>query len=110
MSFALPVCALFELLNTSSVAKLDLRNQNGPDRPADERGRGTTCWFGVSRTAVIPWTNGPSTLLARYRAQPPQLADDIRADVPHPALSLGRILWTGQVGVTPCGRCREGRS
>src|SRR5437868_1258063 len=36
-----------------AIATLSPKSKR-PDRPADERGRGTTCWFGAGRTAVIP--------------------------------------------------------
>ena len=45
-------------------------NKNGPDRPADDRGRGTTCWFGVGRTAVIPRASVRRSLVALLTGAP----------------------------------------
>ena len=69
MSFELLGCA-FGISRAMSVVTVSSGQQNGPYRPADERGRGTTCWFRSGRTRGHPAFGAPDALCARYRAHP----------------------------------------
>src|SRR5262245_52956984 len=83
-----------------------------PARPADERGRGTTCWFEVppdrsSRSGRLPPAR--VLLVARYRAPAARLASDVHALVPA-RLAPSRARSVALVGATPLGPRREGGS
>ena len=79
-----------------------------PRRPADERGRGTTCWFdaGACRSSRPA---GPASSSARYRAPPARLASDLRVRRARAARTVPRSL-RGRPGPTLLGRRREARS
>jgi len=60
-----------------------------PARPADETGRGTTCWFRLTRRrSSRPPCLGVALLARAYRAPPAQLASYVRAVPTGGAFSL----------------------
>jgi len=84
-----------------------------PARPADERGRGTTCWFGaraVRSSRSAPASAGhPGTLSARYRASPVTTRERPSRPRAGAARTIPRSL-PGRIDATPLGRRREARS
>jgi len=75
-----------------------------PARPADERGRGTTCWFAVRDAPLIA---GAGSGLPRGALSGAGRAarERLRSGGPCAARTVPRSL-RGRSGPTPLGRCR----
>jgi hypothetical protein len=83
-----------------------------PDRPADERGRGTTCWFGAGRTAVIPRRLSRSPLHTLVNGcVAARLVGDVRvATLSAFKLAAGLPLHNEERTLTAPGHCRGRKS
>ena len=88
-----------------------LRKTKRPRSSSGRRGRGTTCWFGAGRTAVIPRPVAPDRSLRALSGAPATTRGRRSRRRAWSDFSLAAgLLCSGRSGATPSGRCRRAPS